>query len=100
MQVSPKFRRLEGNRLSWYCPACKEMHVLPLDQGWKFNGDLIRPTFTPSFRHTFTKGHGCLQITEICHYTMTEGKVFYYTDCTHHTRGEVIMPDLPEEWRD
>ena len=42
-QVSPYLRKVEDGYAHW-CPACKEMHRLP--NGWNFNGDVNKPTFT------------------------------------------------------
>lgn len=48
-------RTLQGGRVGFWCPGCKEMHQItvqvdPNRQGpiWGFNGDYDRPTFTPS----------------------------------------------------
>src|SRR5208282_539368 len=48
-QVSSTLRRVEGGFGHW-CPGCNEMHILP--KSWNFDGNLERPTFTPSFRHS------------------------------------------------
>jgi hypothetical protein len=82
--------------------ACEELHPLP--DGWTFNGDVERPTFTPSFKHEWDQGpldprrkpgH------HICHYVVTDGRVAYCGDCTHALAGQTIdMPPLPEEFTD
>jgi len=64
------------------------------DGGWKFDGNLDAPTFTPSFKHTW----GSPAAWKICHYTITAGKVAYAGDCTHDMKNKtVVMPDLPAE---
>lgn len=121
-QVSAKLRRTTTGH-SWWCPACAEMHLLPT--GWKFDGNLAAPTFSPSFKHT---GHQVEKdaagewtgrwLTEAgeaktvfapgdkpkpwcCHYVVTAGNVAYCDDCTHDMRGKTIpMPDLPVAMRD
>lgn len=93
-QVSSKLRRTE-NGFSWWCPACDEMHPLP--DGWTFDGNVETPTFTPSFKHTWSHAGE----PRCCHYIVTAGKVAYQSDCTHGRKGETItMPDLPLEYRD
>lgn len=51
-------RTLEGGRVAFWCPGCKEMHQVrttlpglrgPIDgPSWQFNGDFDTPTFAPS----------------------------------------------------
>lgn len=89
-QVSSKLRRMEG-MYAHYCPACEEMHPLP--DSWHFNGDLEKPTFTPSFKHTIR----WKDEERICHYVLTDGVLNYCGDCTHSMRGPVPLPDLPSE---
>jgi hypothetical protein len=127
MQAGPKMRRTTQG-YAWFCPACKEMHPLP--DGWKFDGNLERPTFSPSFRYgpliqTVNDENGqwlgawlaCdkdgnvvervgLQAGDVpvmwcCHYIITAGQVAYCVDCTHAMKGQTIpMPDLPSWHRD
>lgn len=105
-QVSSKLRRATDSYF-WWCPACDEMHPLP--DGWTFvNRDLEKPTFTPSFRHTWG-GHtgasrpqpGTDPKYACCHYIVTDGKVAYCGDCTHAMAGQTIdMPPLPPAYQD
>lgn len=95
MQVSSKLRRSK-TAYHWHCPACDEMHPLPDD--WEFDGDLERPTFKPSFRHTWGVRESTLRT---CHYVVTAGRVAYCDDSTHGLAGQTIdMPELPEAYRD
>jgi hypothetical protein len=109
MQVSPKLRRGEGAYFHW-CPACEEMHILP--DSWHFNGDLNRPTFSPSFKHEGSKIIYDAQgkwtgewvrdaagntVPFICHYILTDGILNYCGDCSHDSAGKNIpLPDLPD----
>lgn len=101
-QVNAKLRR-GTDTYFWYCPACRELHPLP--DGWTFNGNLDKPTFSPSFKHHWN----CGPLVEppkreglnICHYIVTDGRVAYCGDCTHDMAGQTIeMPDLPVEYQD
>lgn len=101
-QVSTKLRRATGTYF-WFCPACQEMHNLP--DGWKFNGNVDKPTFSPSFKHEWDWGPklkpGKREGRNVCHYIVTDGRVAYCGDCTHSMAGTTIdMPDLPEGYRD
>lgn len=89
MQISVKFRKATTGYVHW-CPACQEAHVLPTT--WSFNGDLERPTFDPSFRHS--------HLNDVCHYNLVDGVLIFHDDCTHAVRGRVALPDLPEDMRD
>jgi hypothetical protein len=87
--VSPKL--LQGTQGYWHwCPACQQLHVLP--NSWEFNGNLIKPTFSPSFRQTLDRNG------KTCHYIITDGVLYYCGDCFHEQRGLVVpMPDIPQE---
>lgn len=117
MQVSPYLRRATDAYIHW-CPACLEMHRLP--DSWTFNGDLNKPTFTPSFMHTGLKlnkdangvwiGEGRdawlydqagNPIPDICHYILTNGVLNFCADCTHPLAGQnVPLPLLPDALQD
>lgn len=87
------------------CPACNCGILLPvswLPEGqtqsphyvkgphWGFNGDLDRPTFTPSINsvHTTSKAK------HVCHSFITDGRIQFLGDCTHALAGQTV--DLPE----
>lgn len=90
-RASAKLRRSEGSYFHW-CPACKEMHPLP--DKWHFDGDVNAPSFTPSFRHTISRGE---DPDRICHYFLTAGQLKFCGDCTHEMANQVVaLPDLPE----
>lgn len=66
-----------------FCPACKCGH--PIDDRWKFNGDLKKPTFTPSL---------LVHAQYICHSFIKDGKIQFLNDCTHELAGQTV--DLEE----
>lgn len=64
------------------------MHPLP--DSWAFDGNLEAPTFSPSFKHTMSRG-------DICHYNLTAGQLHFVADCTHALAGKTVpLPPLPE----
>lgn len=79
---------------SFLCAACTWADGDPLPHlyyirgavTWDFNGDLERPTFTPSLKNT---GEG-----EVCHLFVTAGQIEYCPDCTHALAGQTV-PMLP-----
>jgi hypothetical protein len=72
----------------FYCPGCKEDHLFTIDR-WTFNGDLERPTFTPSLLYPSKAIR--------CHLYVTDGKIQYLTDCGHELAGQTV--DVPD-WED
>jgi hypothetical protein len=78
------------------------MHPLP--DSWKFNGDVDKPTFTPSFKQGFVHwtggidadgiGHGEKQ-NRTCHYIITDGKMQFCSDSWHKRSDIVAMPAIP-----
>lgn len=115
-QVSPYLRKTSEGYAHWCC-ACEEMHSLP--HSWKFNGDVNKPTFSPSFNHSGIKrnmvggkwvGEGKdawlydsqgKPIPTVCHYILTDGVLHYCGDCTHSLSGQsVSLPRLPADYAD
>jgi hypothetical protein len=72
------------------CPGCKMSHHIPTtgDYKWGFNGDIDRPTFTPSILARWPYGND--QIINVCHSFVTDGKIQFLTDCTHEMAGKTV----------
>jgi hypothetical protein len=73
-----------------WCPACDD--AVRINSTWGWNGDLERPTFTPSILTRFT-----MQGQErVCHSFLTDGVWHFLGDCTHALAGQdAPMVDLP-----
>lgn len=125
-QVSSKLRRWAGDDkvgLHYWCQGCEQMHSVVVEGpgAWGFNGDLERPTFTPSvmlrsghYASTWQAGMGCWCSYKaehpddpdpfdcvVCHTFITDGMVQFLSDCTHQFAGQTLpLPDLPEQHRD
>ena len=54
---------------------------------WQFNGDLNRPTFSPSIADKRADGY-------LCHSFVRNGRIQFLHDCTHALAGQTV--DLPE----
>lgn len=96
--------------LLFWCPGCDEAHGIPVDasRGWTWNGDLDKPTVTPSIhaqfrlygpeRLPFHKYEGPNPPTEkadgCCHSFVTDGRIQFLSDCTHALAGQTV--DLPD----
>lgn len=103
MQVSRFLRKSSAGYIFW-CPACKEAHsyfTADSEKGhlyksqWTFNGDVEKPTFTPSLLLYDIPAPG--QRTTLCHLFVTDGQIIYCGDCPHEYAGKTIpLPELPE----
>lgn len=86
----PKVHKF-GNRFLFYCPGCKDTHQLQIEgePKWKFNGDMEKPTFSPSYvtgTHNFTKDR--------CHSFIEDGMIRFLSDCDHELAGQTV--EIPE----
>ena len=78
------------------CPGCQEPHFI--GTGWAFNGDLDRPTFSPSYLLTYTPGDPSDPDNPArrCHSFITDGRIAFCTDSTHALAGQTVdLPELP-----
>lgn len=85
-------RRSADQTSYWlWCPACDD--AVRIDDTWGWNGDLDRPTFTPSLLTRFTiQGHEW-----VCHSFVTDGAWQFLGDCTHDKAGQTVpMVDVPD----
>lgn len=110
MSARGVLRIIEGGRLGFWCPGCKEMHQVVTNPGWVFNGDYERPTFTPSVLVTsghyvggFKEGDRCWctynaehpgepapYTCERCHLFVEDGNIRFLNDCTHELAGKTV----------
>ncbi len=86
-------KNVHGDRIHFWCPGCDTMmSVCPIR--WHWNGDLEKPTLSPSILQTcgpFPDGH-----TDVCHCFVRDGNIEFCGDCTHDKRGTMPLPDLSE----
>lgn len=107
----------------FWCPGCEDTHlyyVAPYSHPWNFNGDLEKPTFTPSLlvhphrrfkkdvtdadieeaRKKTPKGEVLVDVTEMsprCHLFLTDGVLQFCGDSEHKLAGQTLpLPD----WKD
>jgi hypothetical protein len=116
-QLSPILRDVEGGGLMFRCPGCNMTHRIQHGDGpgprWGWNGDINKPTFTPSIRVTgrdftdkgeadyeawCTAGHPkpapvSENAPSVCHSFVTGGRIQFLGDCTHALAGQTV--DLP-----
>jgi hypothetical protein len=106
-RLGNKLRVAQGNRIYHYCPACEHAHGITANtpDGWVFNNDPEKPTFSPSVRVTSTrpkkKHDGTEETVEIttCHYFLNNGVLEYCSDSPHALAGKSVpLPDWPENY--
>jgi hypothetical protein len=111
-----KLRFMEGGRVGFWCPGCKEGHQVRV-QGegrpmWGYNGNPESPTFTPSvlvnsaqierdekgeWTGEWIYGADGKPLPMVCHTYVTDGQIQFLSDCTHELAGRTVpLPDFPD----
>lgn len=77
------------------CPGCTFTHIvftqrLPGRHCWSFNGNVDRPTFSPSLLVTMPGGIGEDQKPFVCHSFVKDGHIEFLGDCTHDKAGQTV----------
>ncbi len=87
-------RRPDGPAaLMFNCPGCGELHA-PLIAGaagrpiWTWNGDVVRPTLSPSVRVRWA--YGDKREPRVCHSFVRDGQIQFLSDCTHALAGQTV----------
>lgn len=119
---------LEGTyEYMFWCPGCRDAHGIPIKESpsrkviWGFNGNVEKPTFTPSILARWTRltAEGERMIKEkiplaegqtkypsediVCHSFVTDGMIQFLSDSNHELSGQTVpIPDWPENenWDD
>lgn len=115
--------KLRSGMLSFYCPACKYLHMVCVDRSepegkfWMWNGDLDHVTLNPSAKyrtidHSRMSEHDEAVLAEqtkhlghewvltnspfrkLCHFEVTNGKIRFSHDSTHHLAALTV--GIPE----
>lgn len=99
----------DGERVLFRCPGCDDNHQIRIGT-WGFNGDLERPTFTPSVLlngnqwpkdecpEYYKESHASVPPggDTVCHSFVTDGRIQFLTDSTHKLAGQTVeLPDWP-----
>jgi len=91
MKVLSTIQNQPGSFCCW-CPGCERMHSIytkEIYHGsaiWKFNGDMEKPTFTPSLLVQYNKGESPRR----CHSYIRNGNWEFLNDCTHNLKGKTV----------
>ncbi|MEY5097591.1 MAG: hypothetical protein RJA36_310 [Pseudomonadota bacterium] len=77
--------------LHLWCPGCDAVHGVTTDPlGWTWNGDVEKPTLSPSLLTNAGKAHSTAPI---CHCFVRDGRIEFLSDSTHALAGQTV--DLP-----
>jgi len=97
---------------SFECPGCKSHHLFytePWDSGsyvdgkwvpkkgpvWSFNGNMDRPTFSPSLLIYEGKWDDGTVAHPRCHSFVRDGRIQFLNDCGHNLAGQTVeLPDI------
>jgi hypothetical protein len=102
-EVSKILRRTETGYVHW-CAACESGHFVQVHGGvtrWGFNGDVERPTFTPSVKITYSGPDAGVDDAPpaCCHYFITDGRIAYCPDSTHDLAGQTVdLTEIPADY--
>jgi hypothetical protein len=81
--------KVDGDRVYFLCPGCRVTHGISTAPGrWAFNGDVERPTISPSVLCTWPP------LPRRCHSFVRDGRIEFLSDCTHALAGQSV--ELPE----
>lgn len=99
MLVSRVLRKAEGGAFLFWCPGCECLHQVWHGRNnkpsWDWNGNAEKPTFRPSLRIQWAEASGGIggdgAVKEMtCHLFITDGKLQFLDDCTHHLKGKTV----------
>lgn len=96
VRLSPILERAD-DQLFFLCPGCEMLHGVNVNRskpgpGWDWNGDVDKPTFSPSILVTYWWGEQ--REDRRCHSFVRAGRIEFLSDCTHALAGQTV--DLPE----
>lgn len=92
---------------SHWCAGCRcvhTFHVVGPGPVWTFNGNMEKPTFSPSMRYFIPARKDVVgKIIEsevtLCHYFLTDGEIDYLADSSdHELRGKHPLQPIPENY--
>ena len=101
----------DGSMVMFWCPGCQMNHGVwvrgkaknPVTGGeWDWNGDMVKPTFSPSILVRTTvpitdaeadrimNGEKIEPILLVCHSFVRDGQIQFLGDCTHSLSGQTV----------
>lgn len=111
-----RVRREDGvtySAIYHWCQACDGLHGVwvneqpqdaKLSPRWTFNGNMERPTFSPSVRCFSNHDDDGNKLPNggertLCHYFVEDGMIRYCDDSPHAYKGQKVpLKDIPPGW--
>lgn len=113
--MSAKASEGVGGHVHFWCPGCDDAHTIRHGNpatDWTWNGDLERPTFSPSVlaRSRYAEPPVTADnleewkrepweqvlVERVCHSFVTDGRIQFLGDCTHALANQTVdLPDWP-----
>lgn len=90
-----KIEVFQDGSIMFNCPGCGENHRIGIPNigNWKWNGDINKPTITPSIHLRDSTNN----YKTICHLFVTDGKIQFLNDSSHSLVGQTVkMEDIEE----
>lgn len=86
----------DGVTYHFWCPGCLQSHTFSTDRdrrpSWAFNGDMDKPTFSPSLLYPDKQPR--------CHLFLRDGRLEFCGDSGHALAGRTVdLPEIPEDMR-
>lgn len=103
MADKPVIKELDPKGAYWLdCPGCNAPHIVYVNKtnypdypSWSFNGDLAKPTFSPSLLVTWPNKKR-MNAGGRCHSFIRDGNIQFLPDCTHVLAGQTVPLVLEE----
>ena len=79
--------------VGFFCPGCKTLHVIAVagSKAWGWNGDFVRPTFTPSILvHSWESKDPKYRGQPRCHSFVADGQIKYCGDTEHALVNQTV----------
>lgn len=106
-QISDVLRSAEGDRLHFFCPACRVFHGIPVSTEaqspgrWYWDGNKDKPSFSPSLAVStyrmeppyvfgLPKPKEQRRVDTMCHFFIRNGQFVFLDDCTHEYKGRTV----------
>ncbi len=87
--MGEKAHKIKDGYFVFECPGCECLHSIQTPQ-WTFNGDLEKPTVSPSILVNPNGDSSAIR----CHSFVRDGMIQFLDDCEHSFKGQTVeIPD-------
>lgn len=88
--------------LGYWCSGCEHIHIVNVvpdeKPAWGWNGDVNKPTLTPSIRTFWPKNEEQSEATR-CHHFLRDGVIEFLDDsAAHQVRGKHPLEAIPADY--